>query len=908
MVVAAAASTSHASVYAWAPPESADAPAAVPDGFVQPELLNEVELTYPADLAAQPNAPEGKVVVRYVVGIDGVPKELEIVEGIDARLDALALQAVAKLRYRAATYKDQPVEVTLAIGLDIVVPEIEPAPEPEPAPGPTPDSATLDEPDATTDPTPDPESGPVRIAGTLLTAGDRTPVEGGTVIAIPAGDLPVGQIKKKIYEDLDPAWSVQANTDAEGSFSLRGVPDGRVRLIFMTQGFERLEYVVELASNEALDVKYYQVPLSTNPYRTVVRDDRDQPVEVVRRKITADEINNLPGTQGDALKSIQNFPGVARAPFGAGLLLIRGSAPDDSGTFLAGHEIPQLFHFGGLTSVFNSDILTEIDFIPGNFDSRYGDAIGGVINVVPRKGRRDGYHGYVDSDIFDTGVLIEGPIGKGSFVLSGRRSYIDLLLPVLIPPDVQDSLNFSVAPRYWDYQALFDYPLAGGDFTIRGFGSDDRLALLFKGEDEEETDARNQVDTVITFHRADMAFEKREGPWRFYISPSYRHDFSRVGAVDIFTFDLTIDTLALRAEIEKRITKKARWSIGTEFQALWFNFSITAPPIPEGDDGGAGATTEQTSTSATGNILIPAVYSTLTWAPTDRLTLFPGVRLTQYTEPLDKVSLDPRLRANYQVAESTAIKGGAGLYSQAPAPNELDPTYGNPLLRLERAAHYSVGVSQDLPRDISVEVTGFYKNLWDMVSPSQRAALDDDGSVAPELYANEGIGRIYGVETLLRKNLTDNVFGWVSYTMMRSEIKPTPDDDWRLFDFDQTHILTILGVYKFPHDWQLGARFRLVSGNPTTPVDNGILNAQNGGFIPLNGAINSDRLPMFHQLDLRIDKKWVRKLMTFNVYLDVQNVYNRQNTEFALHSYNYQEVMYGSSLPIIPSLGMKLEF
>ncbi|TPV97021.1 MAG: TonB-dependent receptor [Myxococcales bacterium FL481] len=897
--------TAEASIYGWQPPPADDTTGPpAPDGFVQPQLLNEVELTYPADLAERPDAPQGRVVVRYVVGVDGVPKELEVAEGVDPRLDALAVEAVGKLRYRAATYQGQPVEVTLAIGLDIVVPA--PAPPPPPATSADENAEVVYETDD--EDGPDAEAGPVRISGKLLTAGDRTPVEGGSVVAVPAGDLPVGRIKKKIYEELEPAWSIEAITQDDGSFELRGLPDGRCRLIFMTQGYERLEYVVELARNEALEVKYFQTPLSTNPYRTVVRMDRDQPVEVVRRKISAQEIGNLPGTQGDALKSIQNFPGVARAPFGAGLLLIRGSAPDDSATYLAGHEIPQLFHFGGITSVFNSDILTEIDFIPGNFDSRYGDAIGGVINVAPRKGRRDGYHGYVDSDIFDTGVLVEGPIGKGSFILSGRRSYIDLLLPALIPPDVQDALSFSVAPRYWDYQALFDYPLAGGELTIRGFGSDDRLSLLFRGEDEEEVDARNEVSTVITFHRADIAYEKREGPWRFFISPTYRRDFSTLNAIDLVTFDLTADTLALRAELERRITQNARWSIGTEFQALWFDFTITAPPVPEGEGGGAGATTEQLTRSAEVSILIPAVYSTLTWAPTQRLTLFPGVRVTQYTAPISRASLDPRLRLNYQITEQTALKGGIGLYTQAPAPNELDPTFGNPGLGLERAAHYSVGAAHDFPRDISLEVTGFYKNLWDMVAPSERASIDASAGVKPELYANTGIGRIYGAEALLRKNLTSNVFGWVSYTLMRSETRSTPGDDWRLFDFDQTHILTILGVYKFPHDWQFGARFRLVSGNPTTPINNGILNANDGGFIPLQGPINSDRLPMFHQLDLRIDKKWVRKRITINAYLDVQNVYNRQNTEFANYSFNYQEVSYGSALPIVPSLGLKVEF
>ncbi|MEE9384863.1 MAG: energy transducer TonB [Nannocystaceae bacterium] len=931
LTVLAPANQARAGFWRWDPPvagrtaaKSNAATPQQPDGFSAPQLLNAVSITYPAELTATEHPPQGTVIVRYVVGIDGHPLELSVTQAVHPRIDALAIEAVRSLRYTPGAYEGQAVEVTLSIGLEIG--------PPTPLHPTTPSSATPDSPTPTpaTPPAgPNPahtseraEAGtavgdeaeisgratlPVRISGVVRTAGDRTPVEGGTVLAIPADpDLALGRIKKRIYASLSPVWTIEADTDADGNFELRGVPDGRVRLIFMTQGYERLEYVVELRAGEALAVKYYQTPLSTNPYKTTVRIDRDEPVEVVRRKITAAEITNLPGTQGDALKSIQNFPGVARAPFGAGLLVVRGSAPDDSAIFLAGHEIPLLFHFGGLTSVFNSDILTEIDFIPGNFDSRYGDAIGGVVNIVPRKGRRDGFHGYIDGDVFDTGALIEGPIGKGSFILSGRRSYIDLLLPALIPDDVEDQLNFSVAPRYWDYQALFDYPLSGGDLTIRGFGSDDRLSLIFRDENEEETDERNEVSTVTTFHRADIAYRNRSGPWEFYISPSFRRDFNRFAAVDLVTFDATIDWMSLRSEISRRLSQRARWSVGTEFLAGWFSLSITAPQVPT--DESTGADLEQTTRNANGTVIIPAVYSTLTWMPFRDFTVYPGVRLTHYSEPLRRAAVDPRIRFSWKIADQTTVNGGAGFYTQAPNPQELDPVFGNPHLSLERAAHISLGAARDFSQAVTIEATGFYRNLWDMVAPSNRLGLDADGALDPELYANTGLGRAYGLEVLARKHLTDNVFGWLSYTLMRSETKPNPQADFRLFPLDQTHILTLIGVYKLPHNWQFGARFRLTSGNVTTPVTNGILDANTGSFIPLKGETNSGRLPMFHQLDLRVDKKWVRRLMAVSLYLDIQNIYNRQNPEFSTQSFNFQETSSISGLPVIPSLGLKVEF
>lgn len=885
----------------FGPASAAAAPAGQPE-LVQPVLQNSATVEYPEHLLERDARPAGEVIVKFVVGTDGVPKELSIERSVHPDVDAVALEAVKTLRYEPATYDGKPVEVVMRIALEIGPPEPEPAPEPEPEPKPAADAADDD-----VEYAPEAEAkGPVRIEGTILEAGQRTPVRGATVVAVPApADAKVGHVRKKTYGAPPPKWSIEAVTDDEGKFELRGVPDGKTRLIILTQGYRRLEFIEDLEADESLTVRYYQTRESSNPYRTVVRTTREEREEVARRTITVEEINALPGTQGDALKSIQNFPGVARSPFGIGLLVIRGSAPQDSAIFLGYHEIPQLFHFGGLTSVFNSDILTQIDYIPGNFDSRYGDATGGVINVVPRKGRRDGYHGYIDSDLFDTGVLFEGPIGKGSFVLSGRRSYIDLLLPVFIPDDA--GLDFTIAPRYWDYQALFDYPISGGDFSVRVFGSDDRTKLVAIDEGENDIDDRNRFETTVFFHRADLAYRKREGPWEFMISPSYRYDSFDFGIGDLFRFDFAWHMFSGRAEVSRRLTKRLAWRIGTETIGGTFEFDAQAPPVPAAGDTDGSTDTELASTQ-TGRFFIPALYTTFSIGLGDRFTLYPGVRLQYYSEPFNTSTTDPRLRFAWQVADRTTIKGGAGIYSQAPDAPEFDETWGNPRIGPEHAFHGSLGVAQEFEHAISVEATGFYKYLWDLAVGSDKIVVRPDGTIGPESFANDELGRIYGAELLARKDLTGNLFGWISYTLMRSERKHRPGEPWVKFDFDQTHILTLIGVYKLPRNWQFGARFRLVSGNPTTPVIGAVYDANEGFYLPINGRENSDRLPMFHQLDLRIDKKWVYRKVSFNLYLDVQNVYNRQNSEFVNYNFDYTESQFVPSLPIIPSIGLKLEF
>ncbi len=875
--------------FALAPGSAA---AQTPAGYEAPILQSSVTLDYPAELlSAAEDPPAGTIELRFVVGVDGVPREVEVTRALHPILDAAAREAVTRLRYQPGQLRGRPVEVVLALAIDVAAPSrsTSPVPKDSPTTEPTTEPATP----PTNEP---PLAAPLRLSGRVLSAGQRTPIAGASVLVVPAASSDaVGLVKKRSYNEPTPAWTMRAVTDIDGRFALRGVPSGKLKVVVLVQGHARLEAVERLGDGEQLELAYYPEPLEFNPYRTVVKSSRETSGEVDRRTISAEEISKLPGSQGDPLKAIQNFPGVARAPFGAGLLVIRGAAPGDSATFLGYHEIPQLFHFGGLTSVFNADILTQIDFIPGNFDSRFGDAIGGVLNVSPRKGRRDGFHGHVKADVFDSGFLAEGPIGKGSLIVAGRRSYIDAILPAVIPKDA--GLNFTLAPRYYDYQVLFDYPISSGEFSARVFGSDDRSKLLFSSGNDTDPNNNSSVQTTTFFHRADLVYRKQLGPWELLVTPSYRRDDLSFLIFDAFRFRVVSDTFSGRSEISRQFSRAFGLRLGTEFVTTSYDLNVTASAAGGG---------KQTSASS-GTLLRPALYLTTTLRLGERLTLFPGARLTYYGLPFTRPSVEPRLRAAFDVADNTTLKAGVGLYVQAPQPRDFDAVFGNPRVGLEHALHTSLGIAQALPQDITLEVTGFYKNLWGLTSPSQNVQFTDT-SVRPEVAASTGRGYVVGGELLLRKALTRKVFAWLSYTLMRSIRRDTPDQAAYLFNFDQTHILTAIASYKLPRQWQIGARFRLISGNPTTGVLGAVYDASQGNYEAINGPRNGERLPAFHQLDIRIDKRWVYRRVSINAYLDVLNIYNHQNTERLSTSFNFQSTAPIASLPILPSIGLRLDW
>ncbi len=887
---------------------AAAAAPAVPEGFEPPKLLNEVQVEYPEALAKTDDPPAGAVVVKFTVGTDGVPKALAVEKSVHPELDALVMDAVAGLRYAPATIRGSPVEVVLRISVQLEPPEPPPPPPPPPPPieDPEPEPTVEPEPEpaSTPEPTPPPATGPVRVAGSVVEAGQRTPIAGATVIALPApADAEVGKVRTTSYAaEAAPPWERQAVTDANGRFELRAIPDGKIRVIVLAPGYERLEYVESIVRGEQLQVRYFVVRASDNPFTTVVESESSRE-EVVRHSVNVEEVRNLPGTQGDALKAVQNFPGVARAPFGIGLFVIRGADPTDSAVFLGHHEIPQLFHFGGITSVFNADVITTIDYIPGNFDARYVDAIGGVIDVGTRPGRRDGYHGYADADLFDTSVMVEGPVGKGSFVISGRRSYIDVLLPALIPDD--SGVDPTIAPRYYDYQVLFDYPVSRGNLSVKLFGSDDRARLVAADPNDVSTDQRNQVETTLQFHRVDLVYENHRGPWDFLVTPSYRYDRAQAGVGDLFRFTLVSHSFSGRAEIGKRVAKRLRWDVGAQLFAGNFAIDAEAPPVPQGS---FGSTDTILATETTESFLSPSLYGTLSVGLGDRFTLYPGITSTYYAVLFDRITFDPRLRFAWQVAERTTIKGGAGLYSQLPDIFEWNANWGNPDLGPERAVHTSLSVIQEFDPGISIEVAAFYKYLWDLAAPSAQLVRNASGLVRLEGFANEGRGRIVGGELFLRKELTRKLFGWASYTISRSERKASPSEPFEIFGFDQTHILTLIGVYRLPKNWQIGARFRLVSGNPYTPVIGAVYDATDDEYIAIEGKPNSRRVAPFHQLDIRVDKRFVWKRVMLTTYIDVLNVYNQQNPEFRTYSFDYTASTDIPSLPIIPSLGLRLEF
>jgi hypothetical protein len=774
------------------------------------------------------------------------------------------------------------------------------------------------------------------IEGELKAGGDRTPIAGATVLVVPAeATAKPGRVRDPGGQSETPAWMIAVTTDADGRFEVPDVPGPRVRVVVIALGFLRAEHIVAIAPGKTTRATVFAPPDPDEPYRTVVAPPSAPAAteEPARRVLEREEIRTAPGTQGDPLRALQNLPGVARVPGGLGLLVLRGAAPNQSRVYLGGHAIPRAFHVLSLASVFPADILDQLDFLPGNFDARYGNATGGIVVVEPRAPRRDGFHGFGKIDLTAAGAMVEGPLKKGSFAVAAQRGYVDAVVAAatrVIERVTGESSDF-LLPAYYDYQGIFDYPLRVGRIGLRVFGAGDRLrsradsASTLPGEIGGRSDFLYRSD----FHRVDVPWTVQTSRTTTRVIPSVRFEIGRHVLSGDTLRRRRIDAIpALRIETERRIATGFSLLFGTDLEvdAFWAKddqllLQPADPMMPA----------VRTETSARGTETRLGAYATAELAR-GPFTIRPGARASAFTvKDQGAFSIDPRVIAHVDVAEAWRLSAGLGRYSQVREISDQDTVdlfeqgaglSGASLYlpsifsRFDPDVRFAPADTQLTVRQALQASAGAEYRFFDDWSASLTGFLREQDNAEPLVFSGNRVdsaskSRDYGLEVLVRRRLAGRLYGWLAYTLLFSDLRlvqapPGQPLVTRPSDFDQRHNFVALVSYALPKNWRIGARFRVSSGYPYQPVI-GSLNVR-GGFLPIRGERNVARLPPFHQLDLRVDKVWVRSRAVISTYVDVQNVYNRNNPEAILYSTDFREAVDVVGMPIFPSLGVRVDF
>ena len=820
-----------------------------------PVLLEQMPVSIPRDTVFL--SPEVVVLLELLLNEQGEVSEAKLLEKVGEPFDAAALVAAAHFQFAPARLSTgEPTAVKIHFRLVIE----KPAPLPPK---------------------------PVQFTGLLLERGTRKPLAGVSLAVRYNGKT-----------------QMESTTNAKGEFSLN-VRNPSFTLVGVSFGHERLEVTIDAVPGEQRSETFYLQAMGGR-FEEVIHGRRLKR-EVTRRVIPRDEILLVAGTQGDAIKVVENLPGANRSPSagrGAGHIILRGANPGDSLVMLEGFEIPLIYHFGSLRSSFNSGFLESVEFVPGNFSADYGRATGGMVQVRVRKLASTRFRGTADFNLYDAGVLLEGPLGDGwTGGFAFHRSYIDAILPALIPEDAP--LSFNTAPRYYDYQMIVEKDFAeAGEFRAMFYGSQDSMRVLLEDPNAEPL-IRGAMNARTMFHNIQLHYESNLAPWL------QQSTAVQLGVVELdFSMgeDLYFKSLATPLELRStwrfESTESLSFRAGFDLRLMPGEINLNLPrPSQEGDNPVPLSTREFRAISESFAPFAPGIFLEMQYEPIAGLTLMPGVRVDHLSD-IGTTTIDPRLFVRWVLSTSTLLSAAIGHYQQPPDPWESDPSYGNPNLGTEKSLHASLGLEQALPWDTTFELTGYYKAVNNIVV----AASQETGDSAQERYTNSGEGRIFGAELLLRFAPVANIRGWVAYTFQRSFRRDSAQEDERLFDFDQPHIFTLVASWKLGSGWTLGTRFRLVSGNPWTPVEYAIYDSDQDVFVPVYAENNSDRLAPFVQWDIRIDKAWTYDTWKLTLYLDVQNVTNHANQEGWRYNFDFSERSPLTSLPILPILGLKGEW
>jgi outer membrane receptor protein involved in Fe transport len=676
-------------------------------------------------------------------------------------------------------------------------------------------------------------------------------------------------------------------TDHDGRFELTGASAGEI-LVVTKDGYAT---TLATAAEDAADIV---LPSAAEGGETISVHGELPPAAPGAMHVRRDELEGMPGTGRDLLQALSAMPGVTTTaiPLGATGVVIRGSSPQDSKILIDDFEVPVLYHDLGFRSIVREEAIESLDYIPGGFDVRFGRATSGIVSLTTRAGG-DGPRIEADNSSGDIGLLAQGRAGNVRYMIALRRSTIDLLLPLVLPSDLD--LSLVTVPRYYDEQMRLDYPLSPHwDLRISSVGSDDALDLY---TDRVENPEHHFADR-IRFVRTTVATHYMDGPWSAKLALSgiaQEHD-TEIGAAQHLR--VTSPAVTARGEVERVGGEFAgatgvSWRLGGELVHTRYGLDVALPPETlEGEPMPAGDP-HDTSLHVTGRILTNdlAAWTTVAADLGPRVHTTAGVRVDAYARSGD-VAIEPRGELAVRITPRLVARLSAGMYSRPP---EYQSELLTQTLHAERATQLIAGAIYDPADGIRLQASIYDTARRDLFTHDAMGAL-----------TNAGRGTTYGAElaATLRRGPW---MGWLTYSYAHSTRIDAPGAPSRWFDYDQPHHLEVLGSYR-AGKWTFGGRFRLLSGLPYTPVVATVFDSDRNLYLPTYGPVNSARADLHHELDLHIEHRTTWGSLKITHYLDLQNVYLNQSAVTYFYNYDYSQRTALRWLPIFPILGVRAEW
>lgn len=761
------------------------------------------------------------------------------------------------------------------------------------------------------------------VAGRVRAAGTGEPLVGAVVRVLPrgaaAGEAPTGA----------PA----TQTDDAGTFTLRGVAPGVVRVEVRRLGFApRVVPDVVVRAGKPAELLVELAPLAAALQAVTVRPSyfptlAAPSTPVSTNGFSAEEVRRAPGVQEDVVRALSVLPGVGVTTAARNDLVVRGGAPVENLFLVDGLEVPNVNHFGsqgstgGPVSLLNIDFVREASLSAGGFGAAYGDRTSSVTDIRLREGTRERVAGQLNLSATGFGAFAEGPLGGGSFLAGARRSYLDLLFR---------AAGASFIPAYQDLTIKTVHrPTRRDELSFLLVGARGTVTLDNSTEDGRFDNrvlvapAQDQYFTGLTWRRTLRRGTLTTIAGRTYTQYATAQRDTGTATTPpqvIFRADTREGENQLRTALALELAPGTQLELGNLVRyADALRYDVTLPGFLRRDaDGAPRPLRVDTTFSAVRN----ATWAQLARPLGARLRLTVGARLDWWGFLDDAARVSPRAALAWQLDERSTLTLAGGRYWQAPQFIWLigDPTNapGAPGggVRPFRADQAVLGWRRTLRPDLQLQVEGYVKRyagyparVFRPRAVLQPSGFDDATTDIPfglEPLASLATGRAEGVEVLLQKKLSEvPVYGLASVSVNRTTFTALDGGAIR-GAFDVPVIVNALAGWRPNVRWELSARVRGASGLLTTPfVTTGPL----AGTLDFARYNAGGRLPAFFALDLRADRRFTRRSgRQLIVYLDVQNATGRRNVGVARWNPRLGAPEANEGLGVLPSVGVNWAF
>lgn len=705
-------------------------------------------------------------------------------------------------------------------------------------------------------------------------------------------------------------------TDPKGTFTLESVPVGTYALRFTYPGTQpqvKTDIVVKSDRTAAVDVSIELIAVVEETVEVTAsyfNHDLKEAESVVG--FNNEEIRRAAGAGGDVNRIIAGLPSIAQVSDQANNLVVRGGSTHENLYLVDNIPIPNINHFpfqgtaGGAISLINVDFIRDVEFYSGGFSTIFGNRLSSVMNLSLREGSRERLNGQLSVDFSGAGAVAEGPLpGKrGSWMISARRSYLDLLTDIM---DAGAAVQYS--DIFWK--------------TVYGVTGRSKLTFLgVLGFDRSKVTREDAVELGESFFGDSENREYTVGLNWFWVwsdsgysdtslsmsSTRYDYDFMNTARNEPYLYNRSSEVgWHFRNVNYLNLSHYHQLKIGVEAEYLASRYRYRAeaylnplnqwiPSVSRDIDIGSGGA---------------AAFIDYEMRPFSRMNLNLGLRADYFSYP-DTVEISPRASLAFKISDRSSISVNAGIYRQTLPLLLLYGNDNNRYLKSPRAVQYSLGFRHLLEESVQLSLEAYCKEYRNFPIDPQRASLcllDDIFGFSlfgDTALADAGRARSYGIEFILQKKLKEKFYGMISGSWFRTRYRDL-QGVWRNRLYDNRYVFAVQGGFKPDNRWEFSVRWLIAGGRPYTPFDIDASQAVNSGIYD-DTLINALRLPAYHSLNLRLDRRFYFSGSNLTAYLSVWNAYNHDNVA----GYYWNEVEnrpdFSYQFSLLPVIGLEFEF